>query len=85
MLNLLDSEGALTLHIGDTLNDLRSSQKVIRLNPLKPETLITVGACYGYEGREKLELGADTPEGIVNFDHYIDKPDELIPIVEKLL
>ena len=85
MLNLLGSEGSLTLHVGDTLNDLRSSQKVMRLNPLKPETLITIGACYGYEGREKLELGAETSDGIVKFDYYIDKPEDLIPLVKKLL
>jgi len=85
MLDRLGSEGSLTLHVGDTLNDLRSSQKIMRLNPLKPETLITVGACYGYEGREKLELGAETPEGIVHFDYYIDRPQELIGIVKRLI
>jgi hypothetical protein len=45
MLGLLDSEGDYTLHIGDTRNDLRASKKVIRLNPSKPENLITCGAC----------------------------------------
>lgn len=84
-MGLLDSEGATTLHVGDTLNDLKSSQKIIRLNPSRPETLITVGACYGYEGRSILEQGAETPEGIVHFDYLINKPEELIDIVQKHL
>lgn len=84
-MGLLGSEGATTIHVGDTLNDLKSSQKVIRLNPNKPETLITVGACYGYEGRSILEQGADTPNGKVHFDYLIDKPEELIPIVQDRL
>ena len=77
MLGLMDSNGAYTLHVGDTRNDLRSSQKVIRLNPMHPETLITVGACYGYEGREILEQGVETPDGVVKFDYLIDDPREL--------
>ena len=47
-LGLLDSDGNYTIHVGDTLNDLAASQKVIRLNPLHPETLITVGVSWGY-------------------------------------
>ncbi len=85
LLNTSDSKGACTLHVGDTLNDLRASQKVMRLNPLHPETLITVGACYGYEGRERLEQGVETPEGRVHFDYLIDTPQELVSIVEKLM
>ncbi len=82
-LGLLDSEGESTLHVDDTLNGLVASQKVMRLNPLNPETLITVGACYGYEGRTILEQGAEG--GKIKFDYLIDKPEELISIVEKLL
>lgn len=84
-LGLLDSEGAFTMHVGDTLNDLRSSQKVMRLNPMRPETLITVGACYGYEGRARLEQGAETEYGTVKFNHLIDTPLELVDIVKKEL
>lgn len=85
MMGLLDCEGNSIMHIGDTLNDLRASQKVMRLNPMQPETLITVGACYGYEGRAKLEQGAETPEGAVKFNYLIDEPKELVKIVEERL
>lgn len=85
ILGLIDSEGAYTLHVGDTLNDLRASQKVMRLNPMKPETLITVGACYGYEGRKVLEKGIQSVEGHFKFDYLIDKPSELVTIVKTLL
>ncbi len=85
ILGLIDSDGGKTLHIGDTLNDLRSSQKVMVLNPMNPETLITVGACYGYEGREKLEQGVEKDGTVVKFDYLIDEPKELVKIVENLL
>lgn len=84
-LGIIDSEGAYTLHVGDTRNDLRASHKVMRLNPNRPETLITCGACYGYEGRGILEQGAETQNGTVYFDFLIDKPEELTDIVSKLL
>ena len=85
MLGLIDCEGAYTLHVGDTRNDLRASYKVMRLNPNHPETLITCGACYGYEGRELLEQGVQTPEGTAHFDYLIDKPEELSSLVWTLL
>src|SRR3989338_6720071 len=84
-LGLMDCNGAQTLHIGDTLNDLRASQKIIRLRPQKPETVITVGACYGYEGWEVLERGVETASGRCTFDYLIDQPQELIAIVQKNL
>ena len=86
ILGLIDSEGDSTLHIGDTLNDLAASQKVILLNPQRPETLLTVGAAWGYEGREKLEEGVEIGDGTrAYFNYIIDKPEHLIPIVENLL
>lgn len=85
MLGLIDTTADLTLHIGDTLNDLAASQKVMILNPMNPKNLITVGACYGYEGRNKLEQGIEKDGAIVKFDYLIDKPSELIKIVEDLL
>ena len=85
MLGLINCEGSRTLHVGDTLNDLSASQKVMRLNPMNPETLITVGACYGYEGRERLEQGVEKDGTLIKFDYLIDEPKELIKIVETLL
>ncbi|HLD00467.1 MAG TPA: hypothetical protein VJC39_01865 [Candidatus Nanoarchaeia archaeon] len=85
-LGLLDSCGDQTLHVGDTLNDLKASRKVIRLNPQFPENILTVGACYGYEGRERLGQGIVTADRErVNFDYLIDKPKELVDIVKELL
>lgn len=83
-LGLTDSEGEHVLHIGDTVNDLAASQKVIRLSPNRPETLITVGAAWGYEGRETLENGIEVPgQGRTHFNHIIDHPSELVEIVKK--
>jgi len=85
-LGLLGSKGQYTIHIGDTLNDLSSSQKVVRLNPQNPETLITVGASWGYEGRDKLEKGLKTADKeTIHFDYIIDKPKELENIVKDKL
>ena len=84
-LEMLGSSGARVLHIGDTLNDLHASHKVLRFNPLREENLVTVGACYGYEGREKLGAGVQTAEGAVKFDYLIDTPKELVGIVKELL
>lgn len=84
-LEVLGSTGARVLHVGDTLNDLRASQKVLRLNPLREENIITVGACYGYEGRKSLEKGVETKKGVVKFDYLIDEPKELVGIVKELL
>ena len=84
-LEALDSPGGRVLHIGDTLNDLRASQKVLRLSPLREENIITVGACYGYEGRESLEAGVPTADGVMKFDYLIDEPKELMGIVKELL
>lgn len=84
-LEVLGSSGARVLHVGDTLNDLRASHKVLRLNPLREENIITVGACYGYEGRENLAKGLETKDGVVKFDYLIDEPKELVAIVQELL
>ncbi len=85
MLGLLGSNGEYALHVGDTRNDLHASQKIIRLNPQHPEKVITVGACYGYEGRATLERGVQLSSGTVYFDHLIDQPKELVDIVKGYL
>ncbi len=85
MLGLLGSNGNTTVHIGDTVNDLLASHEVMRYDPGRRETLITVGACYGYEGREKLEAGAEVDGGRIHFTHLIDEPRELVGIVQGYL
>lgn len=85
-LGLIDSPGDRVLHVGDTLNDLAASQKVMRLNPEHPETLITVGVDWGYSGRSALEKGVNVEgQGTVYFDHIINKPKELVEITKKYL
>jgi len=85
MLGLLDSEGEYTIHVGDTLNDLISSQKVVHLHPFRPQQVITIGACYGYQGRAVLEQGAVVGGESVKFNYLIDQPSGLVPIIETLL
>ena len=83
LLDFIGSEEEYTLHVGDTRNDLCASQKIVRLNPTKPKKVITVGACYGYEGRSTLEQGVKLPTAEqVYFDHLIDRPQELVEIVK---
>lgn len=85
-LGLIDSPGQHVLHVGDTLNDLAASQKVLRLNPMYPETLLTVGFAGGYAGKEALMKGVEIPgEGRVHFNHVIDKYSDLVGIVKKYL
>ena len=86
VLGLIDSEGENVMHVGDTLNDLAASQKIIRLNPLHPETLITVGVSWGYEGKENLEKGIEiSGEGRAYFNHLVDEPSEIVELVKKYL
>ncbi len=90
MLDILDCHGGYVLHIGDTLNDLQASHRVQRGVANKLEHLITVGAAYGYEGREELEKGVLLqPKGLpayhVHFDEIIDSPSELVAVVDKYM
>lgn len=85
-LDSLQSSGKAAIHVGDTLDDLAASQNVLRQMPSPQyETLITVGACYGYQGRERLEKGVEISSGRAHFDYLIDEPGELIAIVEEQL
>lgn len=85
-LGLIDSPGEAVLHIGDTRNDLVASQKIMRLNPQQPETLLTVGCTWGYEGRKELEKGVEVPgEGTVHFNRLVDEPSQLVGIVRDFL
>lgn len=85
MLEMMGADGKHTLHIGDTINDLIASRNVPGRYSQSQQDLITVGACYGYEGRKRLEQGAEKDGKTVKFDYLIDEPSELVSIVEKLL
>jgi phosphoglycolate phosphatase-like HAD superfamily hydrolase len=85
MLNILGSEGHNTFHLGDTIGDLRASYDVRRFGGLKSETLITIGAAWGFEGRESLERGytpQDSNVGSIHFTHIIDHPKQLVDVIK---
>ena len=84
-LDLLDSETEKTIHIGDTFDDLRGSQNIMRKNSTTPQNMITVGTTYGFEGGLKLKKGFETPNGTLHFDYLIDDPEELVEIVKQYL
>jgi phosphoglycolate phosphatase-like HAD superfamily hydrolase len=85
-LNILDTDGGATFHVGDTLADLQASIDVMASSKsYKGESLITIGAAWGYEGRESLERGVKTDGGTVHFRHIADTPDELPRIIEDYL
>lgn len=81
-LNELNLNGQKVLHVGDTLNDLISSKKVMRQYPTRFENLPVIGVSWGFEGRQKLEQGYETKDRTYHFDHIIDHPSELMPIIE---
>ncbi len=93
-MGFLGSEGAFTLHVGDTLSDLIASKNIIRLNSGHPENLISVGVTWGYEsaveGKERarsvLEGGIEVSgQKRIYFDYVIDNPLELVEIVKKYM
>ena len=80
----LDARGSLTLHIGDTIADLKASLDVRRPdNPYSGENLITVGVSWGYEGPEALIKGFKTDAGSYHFSHLVQSPSQLPRIMEQ--
>ncbi len=85
-LDNLGTEGARTMHVGDTLSDLRASRQVVRpgYGPSHPEDLIMVGVSWGYEGKDTLQEGVLLPNGErTHFDYIIEQPQDLIWLVKK--
>ncbi|MBN2142585.1 HAD family hydrolase [Candidatus Woesearchaeota archaeon] len=82
-LDVLNSEGRATMHVGDTLGDLKASIDVRRgFRMHKGENLITVGVAWGYECRENLEGGVIDESGVSeHFKHIIESPDQLPKVV----
>ncbi|PIN70779.1 hypothetical protein COX84_01225 [Candidatus Micrarchaeota archaeon CG_4_10_14_0_2_um_filter_49_7] len=76
MLGVLGTEPEETLHVGDTIADLRASHGVHG-----NRSLLTVGACYGYEGSEILSKGY----GGLRFDELVDDASGLVAVVKKFL
>ncbi|RJQ15604.1 HAD family hydrolase [Candidatus Woesearchaeota archaeon] len=83
MLHILGSEGRTTFHLGDTIGDLRASYDIRRHGGINSETLITIGAAWGFEGRAVLEKGYSANDsGTIHFTHIIDHPSELPKIIK---
>ncbi|HYD03161.1 MAG TPA: HAD hydrolase-like protein [Alphaproteobacteria bacterium] len=89
MLNILGSRGNTTIHVGDTIADLRASQDVLEHLMIKDETLITVGVAWGYDGGEVLHKGYNLKDnkgnslGTLNFNHIIEHPSQLPALIKK--
>ncbi|MGV8169017.1 MAG: HAD family hydrolase, partial [Candidatus Nanoarchaeia archaeon] len=81
MLYVLGTDGGATIHIGDTLSDLKASIDVRRFGGLKSENLITVGCAWGFDGKDTLKEGVKTNGGTVYFQHIADKPSDLPEII----
>lgn len=77
--------GDEVMHVGDTVNDLAASKRVMRLNPRRFEDIYVVGMTYGFESRELLEKGVETKEGVLHFDALADNAEGLVEIVRSLL
>lgn len=77
--------GEEVIHVGDTVNDLAASKKIMRFNPRRFEDIYVIGMTYGFETREMLEKGAETKEGVLHFDALADNVEDLVEIVRNLL
>ena len=85
-LGRLGTRGERTIHVGDTLNDLSASKGIVRnmYSPHDKEDIITVGALWGYEPKEKLMEGVILADGThVHFDHLASEPQEIVWLVKK--
>ncbi|MFA5888338.1 MAG: HAD hydrolase-like protein [Candidatus Nanoarchaeia archaeon] len=72
-------------HVGDTVNDLAASKRVMRFNPRRFEDIYAVGMTYGFETRDILEKGVETKEVKLHFDALADNAKDLVEIVKRLL
>jgi phosphoglycolate phosphatase-like HAD superfamily hydrolase len=85
LLNILDTEGEMTFHLGDTISDLRASCDVRAYPSIRGQNLITIGAAWGFDGRAALEKGYTNGNGTVHFSHIIDHPSELPGVIKQYL
>ncbi|MFH1066205.1 MAG: HAD family hydrolase [Nanoarchaeota archaeon] len=79
----LGLSGSEVVHVGDTVNDLAASKKVMRLNPRRFEDIYVVGMTYGFESREILEKGVEGKS--LHFDALADNAEGLVEIVRGLM
>lgn len=79
-LNNLGTKASETIHIGDTLTDLIASKNIPGKNG---GNLITLGAGWGYEGKEKLKSGVKVNNKKLNFDKVLSEPKELLEVIKE--
>jgi phosphoglycolate phosphatase-like HAD superfamily hydrolase len=82
-LHNLDSEANSTIHVGDTLSDLKSSVNISTNGSGKKANLITIGVDWGFEGSEILSRGVETPAGKREFDYIVYEPKRIVEIVKR--
>lgn len=75
-LDLLGCNPDETLSVGDTGTDIVACRTLRRRNPDKTQSVKTVAVTWGYETKEELEPHKP--------DYFINKPQELIPILKEL-
>lgn len=75
-LDLLGRNADETLHVGDTVTDIVACRTLRRKNPANEQNVKTVAVTWGYETRQELEK--------VKPDYIVDRPSELVKIVETL-
>jgi phosphoglycolate phosphatase-like HAD superfamily hydrolase len=91
MLDILGSRGETTIHIGDTIVDLRASHDVRSHLGIKNENLITIGVSWGYDGYDILSQGYELKNdknqslGKLNFNHIVDHPSQLPDVIKQYL
>ncbi|MEA3378917.1 MAG: HAD hydrolase-like protein [Nanoarchaeota archaeon] len=82
ILGFLGSNASETMHFGDTIYDLIASRGIPGKNG---GDLIAVGTAWGYEGEERLKVGASINGKHLSFDEIIMAPKDCMEIVKKYL
>ncbi|HYD03162.1 MAG TPA: HAD hydrolase-like protein [Alphaproteobacteria bacterium] len=89
MMEILGTDGDETIHIGDTIGDLRASYDVKRFSQLKRHNLITIGAGWGFDGPEILNKGYELKDNTgnhlktIHFTHIAEHPSQLPALIKK--
>ncbi|MBU1199154.1 MAG: HAD family hydrolase [Nanoarchaeota archaeon] len=85
-LNILNTDGGATIHVGDTLTDLAASIDVRRHPQIhRKERLITIGAGWGYESVDRLNQGLKTEIGTEHFNHVLEEPAMLPEVIKQYM
>ncbi|MBI2564823.1 HAD hydrolase-like protein [Candidatus Woesearchaeota archaeon] len=75
-LDLLGTDPEETLHVGDSVVDVRASKNLRRKNPDNSKKALTAAVTWGFEAKEDLEK--EKP------DFLITEPKQLVQLIEEL-